>query len=135
MPHRALLFLRHVEAAELDFGGAFAGTEVASPVAHQIERRDTLCYSRGMIDQRRKLNDSMAEADVLRALAARREENFRRRRMRILLEEVMLGCPHVVESEAIGEFDLFERVLEQLMFGIASPWPWELMLIETANFH
>src|SRR5208283_4494385 len=101
----------------------------------EVQRRDALGHARGMIDEWRKLNDAMPEADIFGALAGRREENFRRRRMRIFLEEVMLGSPHIVVTEAVGEFDLIKRVLEEFMFRITSPRTRELMLIETANLH
>src|SRR5579862_1976770 len=88
-----------------------------------------------MIDQRRELHDAVAEADVLSALAARGEENFRRRRMRILFEEMMLGRPYIIEAEAVGEFDLIKRIFEQPMLRISVPWSGNLMLVETADFH
>ena len=66
-------------AAQLDFGRTFASSEVASPVAHEIDRGNSLCHSRWMIDQRRKLYDSMAESNVLRTRGARRRTRSRGR--------------------------------------------------------
>jgi hypothetical protein len=34
--------------------------------------------------------------------------------VRVLLEEVVLDLPHVVEAELVGQLDLVERVLDQL---------------------
>ncbi len=34
--------------------------------------------------------------------------------MRIFLEEVMLDFPHMIDPDLVSEFDLIERVLEQL---------------------
>ena len=47
----------------------------------------------------------------------------------------MLGRPHIVVAEAVGELDLIERVLEESMFRVMGPRTRELMLIETADFH
>ena len=70
-----------------------------------------------MIVGGRQQHDAVAEADIFGALAARGEENFRRGRMRILFEEVMLDFPHMIDAELVGEFDLIERILEKLEFG------------------
>ena len=74
--------------------------------------RDPLGDPRRMVG--RQLDDAVTEADVLRALARRGEEHLGRRRVRVLLEEVVLDLPRVVVAEPVGELDLVERVLEQL---------------------
>jgi len=83
------------------------------------------------------LIDMQSVSQVARVMQRARggEENFRRRRMRVFLQEMMLGRPYVIEAEAVGELDLLERILEELVFRIVSPWTRELMLIETANLH
>ncbi len=48
----------------------------------------------------------MTDADVLRAGGAGGEEHLGRRGMRVLLEEVVLDLPYVVDAEAVGELDL-----------------------------
>ena len=50
---------------------------------------------------------------LLRALAARGEEHLGRGGVRVLLEEVVLDLPRVVDAELVGELDLVERVLEE----------------------
>ena len=42
------------------------------------------------------------------------EEHLGRRGVRVLLEEVVLDLPHVLDAELVGELDLLERVLDQL---------------------
>ncbi len=59
-----------------------------------------------------QLDDAVTQAYLLRALAGRGEEDFWGGRMRIFFQEVMLHFPHVIIAEAIGEFDLQQRVLE-----------------------
>ena len=65
-----------------------------------------------------ELDDAVAEADVLRALAGRAEEHLGRGAVRVLLEEVVLDLPRVVVAEAVGELDLVEAVLEELVLGV-----------------
>ena len=47
----------------------------------------------------------------------------------------MLGRPDVIVTRAIGELDLFERILEELMLRFARPWTRQLKFVEGANFH
>ena len=41
------------------------------------------------------------------------EEHLGRRGVAVLLEEVVLDLPHVLDAELVGELDLVERVLDQ----------------------
>ncbi len=66
---------------------------------------------------------------------ARGEKDLRRGGVRVLLEEVVLDLPGVVDAEAVGELDLVERVLEQLELAAVAPGPRELVLVEDAEFH
>src|SRR5579885_2241561 len=134
-PLRTLFLLRNRKASQFDLGRALARPEVASPVADQIEGRDPFGDPRGLIDVGRHLHDSMADAHVFGAGGAGGQEDLRSRRVRILLEEVMLRRPHVVIAVSIGEFDLLERVLEEPMLRIGSPGTWKLMFIEAADLH
>ncbi len=77
----------------------------------------------------------MTEAHVLGALAACREEHFGRRRVAVLLEEVVLDLPHVLDAERVGELDLVERVLDQLVLGAVVPRPTDLVLVEDSELH
>ena len=77
----------------------------------------------------------MAEPDLLGALRAGGEEHLGRRGVRIFLEEVVLDLPDVVEAQPVGELDLVERVLEQLLLAPVVPRPRQLMLVENAEFH
>src|SRR5260370_5440192 len=124
-----------IEAAEFHQRGALAGAEFDAPVGDEIEGGDALGDPRRMVVFRRHQADAMAEADVLGALRARREEYFRRRGVRIFLEKMVLDFPGVVDAEFICEFDLIERLLEQAVLGLVIPRPRQLMLVENAEFH
>src|SRR4051794_4107649 len=82
-----------------------------------------------------ELHDAMAQPDALGALAGRAQEDFRRRRVRVLLEEVVLDLPRVVVAELVGELDLAERILQQLVLALRAPRARQLMLVEDAEFH
>ncbi len=55
--------------------------------------------------------------------------------MRVLLEEVVLDFPGVVDAEAIGELDLVESFVEEALFVAFAPGAWKLMLVEDAELH
>jgi len=84
---------------------------------------------------RRQRLDPEAEPDPLRALAARGEEDLGRGGVRVLLEEVVLDLPDVVEPHAVGELDLLERVADQPRLRALLPRPRELVLVEDAEAH
>jgi len=60
---------------------------------------------------RRQLHDPMREAHLHRALAGRAEKYFRRRRVRIFFEEMMLDLPGEVVTQPVRQLQLIERVL------------------------
>src|SRR4051812_37245402 len=47
----------------------------------------------------------------------------------------MLDLPDVIDAEAVGQFDLGQRILEQAMLGVAVPWAGQLVLIEESETH
>src|SRR5215813_12747889 len=61
--------------------------------------------------------------------------NFRRGGVGVLLEEVMLDLPRVVDAEPVAQLGLVEGVLEQLELATLVPGPRELVLIEDAEAH
>ena len=121
LPHVALLHVVDAEALQLDARAGLAGAPLDAAVAHQVERRDALGDARRMVVARRHERDAVAEADVLRALAAGGEEDLGRGGVRVLLEEVVLDLPGVVDAEPVGELDLVERLLEQPVLAARRP--------------
>ena len=71
----------------------------------------------------------------LGALARGGEEGFRRRRVRIFLEEMMLHHPGVVVAEPVGSLELRQRVLVEPELVALLPRPRQLQLIEDAELH
>ena len=135
LPHRALLRRVDLEPAELRLRRRLARAEVGAPARHEVEHRDPLGDARGMVERRRRLHDAVTEPDALRALRHRGEEHLGRARVAVLLEEVVLHLPHVVDAELVGELALLERVLDQRDFGVVTPRPRQLVLVEDPDLH
>ena len=55
--------------------------------------------------------------------------------MCVLLEEVVLDLPDVLEAELVGELDLLEDLLEELLLVSVVPRPREVVLVEESEFH
>ena len=90
----------------------------------------------GWLTPGRQLHDPVAQADVLRALGGGRQEDLGRRGVRVLLQEVVLDLPDVVDAHPVGDLDLVEGVLEQLVLvALALPRTGVLMLVEDAEAH
>ena len=81
----------------------------------QVERADAFRDARRVI--RRQLDDAVREPDALRALAGGRQEHLGRRRVGVLLEEVVFDLPREVVAEPVRQLDLLERVVEELVLG------------------
>ena len=88
-----------------------------------------------MVERGRELNDAMTQADALGALARGGEEDLGSAGVRVLLKEVVLDLPDVVEAETVGDLDLLQRVVEQLLLGALVPGARELVLVEQPESH
>ena len=122
------------ETSQLHRASGFAGAPFNPAMRDEIERRDAFRHARGMIETGRHAYDAVADADFFRALRAGGQKNFRRGRVGIFLEEMMLDLPQVVDAKPVGEFDLIERVAEQLYFRTFSPRARQLVLVEQSEF-
>src|SRR6478735_11097506 len=47
----------------------------------------------------------------------------------------MFDLPGVVDAEPVGELDLVEALVEQLVLGVDRPGPWQLVLVEDPELH
>jgi len=56
----------------------------------------------------------VGEADLPGALARRGEKNLGRRRVRILLEKMMLDLPGKVVAEMVRQLELVERIVVEI---------------------
>ncbi len=55
--------------------------------------------------------------------------------MAVLLQEVVLDLPHHVESEAVGQLDLLQGVLQEAVLGVVLPGARQLVLVEDPELH
>jgi hypothetical protein len=78
---------------------------------------------------------TVTQPDALGALAGGAEEDLGRGGVRVLFQEVMLDLPGVVVAELVGELNLAERILQELVLARGTPRPRELVLVEDAEFH
>ena len=111
------------------------GAEVRAAVRDEVERGDALGDARGMVVAGRHQDDAVAQADALGPLGGGGEEDLGRRGMRVLLEEMVLDFPGVVDAEPIGQLDLGQRILEELLLAALDPRARQLMLVEDAELH
>src|SRR5437867_814029 len=135
LPHRALLGGRDAEALELHARGGLAGAELDPPARDQVEHRDPLGDARRMIVAGRHEDDAVAEADGLGARGAGGQEDLGRRGVRVLLQEVVLDLPGVVDAEPVGQLHLRERLADEPRLAVLLPGPGALVLVEAAELH
>ena len=133
LPDLALGLHVAVEAAEFGDRCRLAGAHLDAAVGHQVEAGDAFGDALRRVGG--ELHDAVAEPDVLGALAGGAEEDFRRRRVGVFLEEVVLDLPGVVVAKPVGQLHLSERVLIELAFVVRPPWARKLQLVEDAEFH
>ena len=55
--------------------------------------------------------------------------------MGIFLEEMVLDLPGVIDADAVGELDLFQRFAIDAVLRIGVPGARDLMFVEDAEFH
>ena len=55
--------------------------------------------------------------------------------MRVLLQEVVLDFPDAVQADAVGQFDLFEGVAQELFLGASGVGARELVFVEQTKTH
>jgi hypothetical protein len=103
------------------------------PLRQQVEGGHPLGDARRVV--RRELDDAVAEADALRALAGGGEEHLGGGGVAVLLHEVVLDLPGVVVAEPVGQLDLVEGVVEEPVLGVDVPRPWQLVLVEDPEPH
>ena len=122
-----------IERVQLRDAAALADAQLDAPVAQEVEGADPLGDARRVVG--RQLHDAVTEADARRPLAGSGEEHLRRRRVAVLLEEVVLDLPGVVVAQPVGQLDLVESVVEQAVLVVALPRLRQLQLVEHAESH
>src|SRR5207244_4065758 len=88
-----------------------------------------------VVDLRHANDDPVTDADALRLDSAGCQEDLRRGAVRVLLQEVVLDGPYLVEAKLIGEPHLFERPLVDSAFGLPVPRARDRNLVEDSELH
>src|SRR6476646_11361709 len=135
LPLRVLERTVDAETAQLHLRAGFTSAEFHAATGDKIERGDAFGYPRGVVEVGGKLYDAVAEPDVARTLARRRQKDLGCARMRVLFQEVMLHFPYRCETEAIGQLDLLQSIAQKVFFGVFGPGPRHLMFVEKTEAH
>ena len=114
---------------------SLADAEVDASVRDQVECRQPLRGPRRVVVVGDHLADAVAEPDVRRSCRRSSEEHLGRRRVRILVQEVVLDLPRVVEAEPVGQLDLVEGLVEEPVLVVLAPRLGELVLVEDPELH
>ena len=135
LPLGPLLLPIDAERSQLHLRASLAGAELDPAAGDQVERRHPLGHPRRVVDGRGSLDDPVAEADAARALAGGGKKDLRGARVRVLLQEVVLDLPDVVEPEPVGQLHLLESVGQQPALIELARDAGELVLVEEAEPH
>ena len=120
-PRVALLSGVDAEAAQLGLARRLARAELDPAVRDEVEHRHPLGRAGRVVEPGAVRMIPWPRRMCLRALAAGGQEHLGCRRVAVLLEEVVLDLPHVLDAEAVGQLDLLERVLDEPVLGVRLP--------------
>jgi hypothetical protein len=134
-PHGAPLVGLDAEALELRARGGLAGAPVHPAVGDQVQRGDALGDAGGRVVAGRHEHDPVAEPDALGPLRGGGEEHLGGGRVGVLLEEVMLHLPGMIDAQPVRQLHLVEGVLEQPQLGALGPGARKLVLVEDPELH
>ena len=98
-----------VKAGILDYG-TLAGAELYAAVGDNVQGRNALRHPDGMIEVGWRVEDAMSQPDVFGPLAGSRQYNLRRRRVSVLLQEIVLYFEDVVETQFVGKLYLIQAL-------------------------
>ncbi len=91
------LRVRDAEALVLGAGRSAPGAELEATVAQVVEHRDALGHARRVVHRRRQVEDARPEVHALGLAGDVAHEHLARGDVRVLLQEVVLGEPGVLE--------------------------------------
>ena len=123
------------EAAELGPGGRAAGAELEPAAGEDVEHGGPLGDADRVVELGDADHDAVPDADVLGLHGAGGEEQLGRGAVRVLLEEVVLDRPHLVEAQLVGQAHLLERVHVDRALALAVPGTGHGQLVEDAELH
>jgi len=124
--HRLFVVRVELEPEDLRRRARRADAPFDAAVADQIERGQSLGHPGRMVVLRWHEPDAMTDADVRRQRRGGGQEHFGRRGVGVLLQEMVLGRPHVLDAQFVGQDRLLEGFGEGAFFGCLVPRPRKL---------
>jgi hypothetical protein len=109
--------LGDAEALLLGGGAAPAHAQLEAPAAQVVEHGDLLGGAERVVHRRGDVEDARPDVDALGRRRAPAEERLVGREVRVLLQEVVLGGPQVLEAGAVGGLHPLELLLEPDVLG------------------
>ncbi|GAA3097781.1 hypothetical protein GCM10020254_48940 [Streptomyces goshikiensis] len=106
------------EAEDLVAAGAAPGAELEAPPGEVVEHGDLLGHLHRVVDGGERVEDAGAEVDALGGVGEVGEEHLVRRQVRVLLQEVVLGGPGVLEAGLVGLDDVLGLLDERLVLRL-----------------
>ena len=97
---------------------AAAGAELEAALGEMVEHRDALGDLRGVVHLGEWVEDARADVDALGGLGEITGHHVVGRQVRVLVEEVVLGEPHVLEPGSVGRLHRRDLVHEGAMLGL-----------------
>jgi hypothetical protein len=112
-----------------------ADAEVEAAAREDVEHGRLLRDLDRMVELGDADDDAVTDPDSFRHHGARGEEQLGRRTVRVLLEEVVLDRPHLIEAELVGQTHLLERVVVDGALRLPRPGTRNRQLVEQAELH
>ena len=94
------------------------GAELEAPSGEVVEHRHPLGHLGRVVDRRQWVEDARAEVDPLGGVGQVAEHDVVRREVRVLVEEVVLGRPGVLEARPVGRDDDLELLHDHVVLGV-----------------
>ena len=127
------------EPEDLVTAGATAGAELEPAVGEVVEHRDPLGDLRRVVHLRQRVVDARPDVDALGGVGEVPADDVVRRHVRVLVEEVVLGDPDVLEAGLVGRLGdrhvVHEHLVLCLVGVVAPPERRVVALDEDAEFH
>ena len=123
------------KATEFGEGCRAPGAELETSARDDVECGRSFGDTDRVVELGDADDDAMAEPHRLGFHYTRREKDLGGGTVAVLLEEVMLDRPHLIEPELRGELDLLESVVVHGLLSLAVPRTRHGQLVENAEFH
>lgn len=103
------------ESEDLVAARAAAGAELEAALGEVVEHGDLLGHLDRVVHGGERVEDAGAEVDALGGVGEVGEEHLVRRQVRVLLQEVVLGGPGVLEAGLVGLDDVLGLLDQRLV--------------------